>query len=447
MRNILLVDDEKNQLELLKDILEYENYTVFTAETESEALGIMRKSGIDLIICDYRLKESTGEELLEKTMFFYPDTVFIVLTAYGTIDTAVSCMKKGAFGFLTKPVNIEQLKETIIRAIETREIRVENKNLKDIISSNVQSVDIIGDSKEIENVKTVIRRVADLDVPVLIEGETGTGKELVAKSIHYNGMRNSAPFIAVNMAGIPETLIESELFGHEKGSFTGAVKDKKGKFELAGNGTLFLDEIGEMNIELQSKLLRVLQEGEIQKVGSEKSIKVECRIVAATNRNLKEEIKKGNFREDLYYRLNLVKIDLPALRARRDDIPLLIDFFVRKYARKYRLSAENILIYPKILKEKYSAYSFPGNIRELENIVEHFLIFPDMREEKNIIETEEIKLEGKEYKYAGKSMEQIEKEAIIETLEYCEGNKNQAAKLLGISTRGIRYKLDSYNIK
>lgn len=447
MRNILLVDDEKNQLELLKDILEYENYTVFTAETESEALGIMRKSGIDLIICDYRLKESTGEELLEKTMFFYPDTVFIVLTAYGTIDTAVSCMKKGAFGFLTKPVNIEQLKETIIRAIETREIRVENKNLKDIISSNVQSVDIIGDSKEIENVKTVIRRVADLDVPVLIEGETGTGKELVAKSIHYNGMRNSAPFIAVNMAGIPETLIESELFGHEKGSFTGAVKDKKGKFELAGNGTLFLDEIGEMNIELQSKLLRVLQEGEIQKVGSEKSIKVECRIVAATNRNLKEEIKKGNFREDLYYRLNLVKIDLPALRARRDDIPLLIDFFVRKYARKYRLSAENILIYPKILKEKYSAYSFPGNIRELENIVEHFLIFPDMREEKNIIETEEIKSEGKEYKYAGKSMEQIEKEAIIETLEYCEGNKNQAAKLLGISTRGIRYKLDSYNIK
>jgi len=447
MRNILLVDDEKNQLELLKDILEYENYNVFTAETESEALGIMRKNGIDLIICDYRLKESTGEELLEKTMFFYPDIVFIVLTAYGTIDTAVSCMKKGAFGFLTKPVNIEQLKETIIRAIETREIKAENKNLKDIINSNVQSVDIIGDSKEIENVKRVIKRVADLDVPVLIEGETGTGKELVAKSIHYNGMRNSAPFIAVNMAGIPETLIESELFGHEKGSFTGAVKDKKGKFELAGNGTLFLDEIGEMNIELQSKLLRVLQEGEIQKVGSEKSIKVECRIVAATNRNLKEEIKKGNFREDLYYRLNLVKIDLPALRARRDDIPLLIDFFVRKYARKYRLSAENILIYPKILKEKYSAYSFPGNIRELENIVEHFLIFPDMKEAKNIKETEEIKAEGKEYKYAGKSMEQIEKEAIIETLEYCEGNKNQAAKLLGISTRGIRYKLDSYNIK
>lgn len=447
MRNILLVDDEKNQLELLKDILEYENYNVFTAETESEALGIMRKNGIDLIICDYRLKESTGEELLEKTMFFYPDIVFIVLTAYGTIDTAVSCMKKGAFGFLTKPVNMEQLKETIIRAIETREIKAENKNLKDIINSNVQSVDIIGDSKEIENVKRVIKRVADLDVPVLIEGETGTGKELVAKSIHYNGMRNSAPFIAVNMAGIPETLIESELFGHEKGSFTGAVKDKKGKFELAGNGTLFLDEIGEMNIELQSKLLRVLQEGEIQKVGSEKSIKVECRIVAATNRNLKEEIKKGNFREDLYYRLNLVKIDLPALRARRDDIPLLIDFFVRKYARKYRLSAENILIYPKILKEKYSAYSFPGNIRELENIVEHFLIFPDMKEAKNIKETEEIKAEGKEYKYAGKSMEQIEKEAIIETLEYCEGNKNQAAKLLGISTRGIRYKLDSYNIK
>ncbi len=447
MRNILLVDDEKNQLELLKDILEYEKYNVFTAETESEALGVMRKNGIDLVICDYRLKESTGEELLEKTMLFYPDTVFIILTAYGTIDTAVSCMKKGAFGFLTKPVNIEQLKETIIKAIDTRAMRAENKNLKDIISSNVQSIEIIGESKETENIKNIIKRVSDLDVPVLIEGETGTGKELVAKSIHYNGVRNLEPFIAVNMAGIPETLIESELFGHEKGSFTGAVKDKKGKFELAGNGTLFLDEIGEMNIELQSKLLRVLQEGEIQKVGSEKSIKVECRIVAATNRNLKEEIKKGNFREDLYYRLNLVKIDLPALRGRRDDIPLLIDFFVKKYARKYRLSVENILLYPKILKEKYSAYSFPGNIRELENIVEHFLIFPDMKEAKNIEKTEEIKSEGKEFKYAGKSMEQIEKEAIIETLEYCEGNKNQAAKLLRISTRGIRYKLESYNIK
>lgn len=444
MGNILLVDDEINQLELLKDILEFENHNVLTAMTESEALGIMRKKEIDLVICDYRLKESTGEELLEKTMLFYPDIVFIIVTAYGTIDTAVSCMKKGAFGFLTKPVNIAQLKETIVKALETRKIKSENSNLKDILSSNISSVDIIGESKEINDVKDIIRRVTDLDVPVLVEGETGTGKELVAKSIHFNGNRKSEPFVAVNMAGIPESLIESELFGHEKGSFTGAIKDKKGKFELAGKGTLFLDEIGEMNIELQSKLLRVLQEGEIQKVGSEKNIKIECRIVAATNRNLKEEIKKGNFREDLYYRLNLVKVDLPSLRSRREDVNLLIDFFVKKYARKYRLSSENIILYPKLMKERYAGYGFPGNIRELENIVEHFLIFPELKNVINIEKQEEIADSGKKYKYAGKTMEQIEREAIYETLEYCEGNKNQAAKLLGISTRGIRYKLEGY---
>ena len=445
MGNILLVDDEINQLELLKDILEFENHNVLTAMTESEALGIMRKKEIDLVICDYRLKESTGEELLEKTMLFYPDIVFIIVTAYGTIDTAVSCMKKGAFGFLTKPVNIAQLKETIVKALETRKIKSENSNLKDILSSNISSVDIIGESKEINDVKDIIRRVTDLDVPVLVEGETGTGKELVAKSIHFNGNRKSEPFVAVNMAGIPESLIESELFGHEKGSFTGAIKDKKGKFELAGKGTLFLDEIGEMNIELQSKLLRVLQEGEIQKVGSEKNIKIECRIVAATNRNLKEEIKRGNFREDLYYRLNLIKIDLPPLRSRREDVNLLIDFFVKKYARKYRLSSENIILYPKLMKERYAGYGFPGNIRELENIVEHFLIFPELKNVINIEKQEEIAESGKKYKYAGKTMEQIEREAIYETLEYCEGNKNQAAKLLGISTRGIRYKLEGYN--
>ena len=444
MGNILLVDDEINQLELLKDILEFENHNVLTAMTESEALGIMRKKEIDLVICDYRLKESTGEELLEKTMLFYPDIVFIIVTAYGTIDTAVSCMKKGAFGFLTKPVNIAQLKETIVKALETRKIKSENSNLKDILSSNISSVDIIGESKEINDVKDIIRRVTDLDVPVLVEGETGTGKELVAKSIHFNGNRKSEPFVAVNMAGIPESLIESELFGHEKGSFTGAIKDKKGKFELAGKGTLFLDEIGEMNIELQSKLLRVLQEGEIQKVGSEKNIKIECRIVAATNRNLKEEIKRGNFREDLYYRLNLIKIDLPPLRSRREDVNLLIDFFVKKYARKYRLSSENIILYPKLMKERYAGYGFPGNIRELENIVEHFLIFPELKNVINIEKQEEIAESGKKYKYAGKTMEQIEREAIYETLEYCEGNKNQAAKLLGISTRGIRYKLEGY---
>jgi transcriptional regulator with PAS, ATPase and Fis domain len=200
-----------------------------------------------------------------------------------------------------------------------------------------------------------------------------------------------------------------------------------------------------MNIELQSKLLRVLQEGEIQKVGSEKNIKIECRIVAATNRNLKEEIKRGNFREDLYYRLNLIKIDLPPLRSRREDVNLLIDFFVKKYARKYRLSSENIILYPKLMKERYAGYGFPGNIRELENIVEHFLIFPELKNVINIEKQEEIAESGKKYKYAGKTMEQIEREAIYETLEYCEGNKNQAAKLLGISTRGIRYKLEGYN--
>ena len=220
-------------------------------------------------------------------------------------------MQKGAYTFLTKPVNIKELKEVVKKALENRNLKEENKILKEIITSSNEKIDIIGDSKRVQEIKKVIDRVANLDVPVLIEGETGTGKELAAKSIHYNGSRNSEPFVAVNMAGIPENLIESELFGYEKGSFTGATKDKRGKFELAGAGTIFLDEIGEMNIDLQSKLLRVLQEGEIERIGSEKITKIKCRVVAATNRNLEEEIKNGNFREDLYYRLNLIKVKLP----------------------------------------------------------------------------------------------------------------------------------------
>jgi DNA-binding NtrC family response regulator len=446
MYNILVVDDEKNQLELLKDLLEFEGYNVFTALNINDAIMEMRKNSIDLVISDYKLKEGTGEDLLEKVLFFYPDTVFIMLTAFGTIETAVNCMKQGAFGFLTKPVNIEQLKETIIKALENKVIKAENKNLKDIISSNIPQSEIIGSSAKLMEIKSVINKVADLDVPVLIEGETGTGKELIAKSIHFDSFRKNSPFIAVNMAGIPENLIESELFGHEKGSFTGAIKDKKGKFELAGKGTIFLDEIGEMNIELQSKLLRVLQENEIQKVGSEKNIKIECRVVAATNRNLKDEIKKGTFREDLYYRLNLIKIDLPSLKSRMDDLSELIIFFVHKYARKYRLSNENIEIYPKIIAKKYSHYSFPGNIRELENIVERFLIFPESADMIVAHDSTEKPIDG-DFLYAGKTLEEIEKEAIAETLRYCNGNKTQAAKMLNISSRGIRYKLDALNIK
>lgn len=446
MSNILVVDDEKNQIELLKDLLEFEGYNVFTALNINDAITEMRKNSIDLVISDYKLKEGTGEDLLEKVLFFYPDTMFIMLTAFGTIETAVNCMKQGAFGFLTKPVNVEQLKETIIKALENRVIKAENKNLKDILSSNIPQSEIIGNSSKITEIKAVINKIADLDVPVLIEGETGTGKELIAKSIHFDSFRKNSPFIAVNMAGIPENLIESELFGHEKGSFTGAIKDKKGKFELASNGTIFLDEIGEMNIELQSKLLRVLQENEIQKVGSEKNIKIECRVVAATNRNLKDEIKKGNFREDLYYRLNLIKIDLPALKNRMDDLFELVNFFVHKYARKYRLSNENIDLYPKIIAKKYSHYSFPGNIRELENIVERFLIFPESADMIVAHDSTEKPKEGN-FLYAGKTLEEIEKEAIAETLRYCNGNKTQAAKMLNISSRGIRYKLDALNIK
>ena len=446
MANILIVDDEKNQLELLNDLLEFEGYSVFTAQNINDGIMEMRKNSIDLIISDYKLKEGTGEDLLEKVQFFYPDTMFIMLTAFGTIDTAVNCMKKGAFGFLTKPVNVDQLKETIVKALENRVIKAENKNLKDILSSNITTSEIIGSSSKITEIKGVIHKVADLDVPVLIEGETGTGKELIAKSIHFDSFRKNNPFIAVNMAGIPENLIESELFGHEKGSFTGAIKDKKGKFELADKGTIFLDEIGEMNIELQSKLLRVLQENEIQKVGSEKNIKIECRVVAATNRNLKEEIKKGTFREDLYYRLNLIKIDLPPLRNRNEDLFELISFFVNKYARKYRVSKENIEMYPKIISKKYSHYSFPGNIRELENIVERFLIFPESADMIVAHDASEKSKEGN-FLYAGKTLEEIEREAIAETLRYCNGNKTQAAKMLNISSRGIRYKLDALNIK
>jgi DNA-binding NtrC family response regulator len=443
MAGVLIADDEEMQRDILKDILEMEKYNVFQAGNISNAMDLLRKEKIDIIISDYKMEDETGEELLEKVKFFYPDIAFVLITAYGTIETAVSCMQKGAYSFLTKPVNLKELKEVVKKALENRELKEENRRLKEIITSSSDKVNIVGEAKKVQEFKKIIDRVANLDVPVLIEGETGTGKELAAKSIHYNGNRNSEPFVAVNMAGIPENLIESELFGYEKGSFTGATKDKRGKFELAGSGTIFLDEIGEMDIDLQSKLLRVLQEEEIERIGSEKITKIKCRVVAATNRNLEEEIKNGNFREDLYYRLNLIKIKLPPLRERREDVPNLIKYFVVKYARKYGVDDKNISKYAEKINLKYGNYSFPGNIRELENLVERLLIFPDSSYEENI---SGVGIKGKN-SYAGKKMDDIEKEAIVDTLDFCNGNKNRAAEMLGISERGIRYKLKDYGIE
>ncbi|BDU51327.1 sigma-54-dependent transcriptional regulator [Haliovirga abyssi] len=440
MWKILIVDDEEVQLDILKDILELEGYEVYTANRVKAGIDLSKKERVDLIISDYKMPDLTGEDFLDEINRLKLDISFILLTAYGTVETAVRCMKKGAYGFLTKPVNIEELKETIKKALETKKVKIENRNLKDIIKENSAKTNLIYQSKKMENVENIIKKVADLDVPVLIEGETGTGKEVVAKAVHNSGNRENEPFIAVNVATLPDNLVESELFGHKKGSFTGAINDKKGKFELAGEGTIFLDEIGEMNIELQAKLLRVLQEKEIEKVGGGNPIKINCRVIAATNRNLEDEIKKGNFREDLYYRLNLVKIILPPLRERDGDIELLIKYFIDKYSKKYKVTEEEARNYEGKLIEKYKKYQFPGNVRELENLVERFLIMPDMEIE---IKKSENKKDVEDC-YVGKTLNEIEKEAILKTLEHCNGNKTQAAKILGISSRGIRYKLKDW---
>ncbi len=371
MAKILIVDDEKSIRETLKEILEYEKYQVSEAQDGEAAWEELSKNNYDVVLCDIKMPKMDGIELLDKAVNEGIDTPFIMISAHGTIETAVDATKKGAYDFIQKPPDLNRLLLTVRNALDKSNLQVETKTLKKKIN---KAFDIVGNSKPIQEIKDTIEKVAPTDARVLITGENGTGKELVAHWLHAKSPRSGVPLIEVNCAAIPSELIESELFGHEKGSFTSAHKQRIGKFELANNGTIFLDEIGDMSLSAQAKVLRALQEHNITRVGGEKSIKVDVRVLAATNKDLKKEIKEGNFREDLYHRLSVMIIQVPPLRERKDDIPLLIEHFMGLISSEYGSAPKKIA---KDAIDELTNYAWSGNIRELRNIVERLIIMSD----------------------------------------------------------------------
>ena len=447
--NILIIDDEKNIREGLSASLEMEGYNTVLAENGKEGLELFAKGDIDLVITDLRMPQVTGEEVLEKIISGSPGIPVIVLTGHGSIDTAVEAMRKGAYDFLTKPLNLDRLTLIVKRALQGRELTLQHRLLQEELQElqgKKVFESIIGKSSQMQKVFDMIKRVADSKASVLITGESGVGKELIADAIHNLSSRKDKPMIRVHCAALTETLLESELFGHEKGAFSGAVARKRGRFELANGGTIFLDEIGEINQNVQIKLLRVLQEKKFERVGGEETIDVDVRVVAATNKNLLEEIKNGNFREDLYYRLNVVHIEVPPLRERKEDIPLLVAEFIKTYAKENSKEIEGL-----DNKTRSILYNFdwPGNIRQLKNCIESAVV---MCQGKIITvddlppgivstnENESIKIP------LGIPMEEAEKIIITENLAYFKGNKSKTADVLQIGRKTLHRKLEEYNL-
>jgi two-component system, NtrC family, response regulator len=454
MKTILIVDDEKNYLHVLRAILEDEGYEILTALSGLEALGIQKTSDLDLILTDMKMPGMDGMEVLENVKASDPDLPVIMMTAYGTVDKAVEAMQKGAYTYILKPFDNERLIIYVNKAISMYQVVKDNRRLRDEIESQYRFGSIIGKSKPIRDVFETIQKVAPSNATVLIEGESGTGKELVAKSIHFNSPRRNNPFIAVSCSALAENLLESELFGHEKGAFTGAVAKKKGRFELADGGTLFLDEIGELSQNLQVKLLRVLQEKSFERVGGIMNISVDIRVIAATNRNLKEEMTKGRFREDLFYRLNVVHIVLPPLKNRPEDIRLLVNHFIEKYSAE-RKSALPVKGLDQEVERLFYEYHWPGNIRELENLIERVMILcpsdiirvsdlpKDFKDNvSNTLHLDGIPADATLYA----TLTMIEKAMIERALKMAENVQAHAAAILGIGKSGLNQKIKKYNL-
>ncbi len=375
MSKILVIDDQESIRRTLKEILEYENFEVTTVNDGQQGLDIIEKQKFDVILCDIKMPKVDGIEFLETIQKADDTTPIIMISGHGDIDTAVESIKKGAYDYVGKPIDLNRLLVTLRNAVERKSLQLETKQLKRKVNKN-KTGEIIGNSEPIKKIKELIERVAPTDARVLITGNNGTGKELVARWIHELSNRSAGPLIEVNCAAIPSELIESELFGHEKGAFTSALKLRQGKFESAEGGTIFLDEIGDMSLSAQAKVLRALQENKISRVGAEKEIKVDVRVVAATNKNLQEEIKKGNFREDLFHRLNVIPIHVPDLNDRRDDIPVLADYFLEQICADQGISTKSFT------KDAYVALkdiNWTGNIRELRNVIERLIILCDSK--------------------------------------------------------------------
>lgn len=444
--NILIIDDEKNIREGLGAALEMDGYTVFLAADGKQGLEILERGDIDLVITDLKMPEVSGEEILAKVTGETPGIPVIVLTGHGTIDSAVDAMRKGAYDFLTKPVNLDRLSLLVKRALERREISLQNSVYRKEIEGKTTFENMIGKSHEIQKVFDLVKKVAPSKASVLITGESGVGKEMIANALHNLSPRKDKPFIKVHCAALSDSLLESELFGHEKGAFTGAIAMKRGRFELAHEGTIFLDEIGEISQNVQVKLLRVIQERKFERVGGEETLDVDVRIIAATNRNLEEEIKKGNFREDLYYRLNVVNINVPPLRERKDDIPIMVNNFIRKFSKE---NNKNITTVDTKAKNALYSYDWPGNIRELRNCIEGAVVIA----EGSTLRLEDLPPAVRKSQEnssisipAGTDMDTAEKIIIRETLLFCQGNKSKTAQVLGIGRKTLHRKLLEMNL-
>ncbi|ADK80836.1 sigma-54-dependent transcriptional regulator [Sediminispirochaeta smaragdinae] len=448
--HILIVDDEKNIREGLGKSLEMDGHKVFLAATGKDGWHIVTTEEVDLVITDLKMPEMGGSDLLKKIVSSYPTVPVVILTGHGTIESAVSAIQDGAYDFLTKPVDLERLSHIVRRALSNRELVIQNRNLQDEldrISRRSKFDKMIGKSPQMRKVMELIDQVAQTKASVLITGESGVGKELVADAVHFLSNRREKPFVKVHCAALSETLLESELFGHEKGSFTGAISRKKGRFELAHEGTIFLDEIGEISQQVQIKILRVLQEKQFERVGGESTLEVDVRVVSATNRDLKAEIEAGTFREDLFYRLNVVNIHVPPLRERTEDIPLLASAFLKEFSEENGKQIEGID--PKARLTLYN-YRWPGNIRELRNCIESSVVMCKGQ----VITTDDLPpsvTQGAEDSLiripVGIAMEEAEKEIIRATLNHEKGNKTRCAEVLGIGRKTLHRKIKEYGLE
>jgi len=446
--HILVVDDELAQRAVVSGFLEKQGFDVTLAESGEEALELFRQESFDLVLTDQKMPNMSGLDLLRAIQAINPETAVVLMTAYGSIAAAVSSIKGGAIDYLTKPLNLDELLFRIRQAGERRRLFIENRELRETLEGRHRIEGIIGESGQMLEVLSLVRRVAPSEATVLIRGESGTGKELIANAIHFGSPRAHGPLVKVNCAALPETLLESELFGHEKGAFTGAVTSRQGRFEMANGGTIFLDEIGDLPLHLQAKLLRVLQEREYEKVGSSRPVKVNVRILAASHRPLELLIKAGQLREDLYYRLNVVTILISPLRDRRSDVSPLIDHFLRHYAEKNNKTIRGLTPEGRDILLRYD---YPGNVRELENIIERAVVLT----RDDVIGSGDLPLTVQEPEIADcdretnltVAVEALERRMIREALARSDGVQTRAAERLGTSERGLRYKLLKYGFR
>ncbi|MDQ1317036.1 MAG: hypothetical protein QG588_685 [Candidatus Poribacteria bacterium] len=450
---ILVIEDDEPQLISLTGFLVHLGFNVVSTISSVEGIKIASEQPIDLVLTDYKMPEKNGMDVLREVKKINPEIGVIVMTAYGDIETAVSVMKENAFDYLTKPIlDLDNLELIIKKALERKRLVSENRELREKLQDKYRFDEIIYVSPEMEGVLNIAGRSANSRASILIYGESGTGKELVAKAIHYTSPRKDAPLVSVNCAALNENLLESELFGHEKGAFTGADRQRKGRFEQADNGTIFLDEVGEIPLTIQVKLLRVIQEREFERVGGNQTIRVDVRVITATNKNLEKMVSDGAFRQDLFYRLNVISISIPPLRERRSDIPPLVSYFVSKFASENNKYIESI---SKEAMDVLLKYNYPGNVRELENVIQRAIVMTRGK----ILTTDDLPIYMKSNKSEDalptekgrrsldEIVEELERKLISEALEQTLGNQSKAAESLGISERNLRYKLKKYGMK